>query len=389
MSLDRIKDILEKLDSGNCTSEEMNLLKEWYKIFEWSRLEQETAGEEVQAIKDRTWYAIQHKIATESETTTPSKVVSMPRNRWWLAAASILLLCSGWYFFYNSESETKASIKSDQFAKKMEIVPGGNRATLTLGDGTTIILDSAVNGNLASQGAIKVIKIDGQLSYSPASEDGKEEILFNTISTPRGGQYQIILADGSKVWLNAASTLRFPTSFIGSERLVSLTGEGYFEVAENKAKPFKVQLADQSVVEVLGTHFNVMSYSDEERISATLLEGRIKMESKKTNTRMTLMPGQQALLNENGTLQLNPSPNLEAVMAWKNEKFVFENFGLKQIMRQLERWYDIQVTFNTLASSEEYTGIISRKANIIEILKMLESTGGDRFRIQGKRVIVN
>lgn len=390
MSLEVIKNILEKSREGICTEKEIKLLTEWYISFEWTTFDNEITKEEVQLMKDKTWEALQKDIAAESEIVLKGKIVSILPHRWWIAAACIILLFLGTYTFYISSNKNKSNETAEaKKANKDDIISGGNKARLTLGDGTTILLDSASNGNLANQGNMQVIKLDGEISYSKGNAGIHDEVLYNTITTPNGGKYKLLLADGSKIWLNAASSLRFPASFTGKERKVFLTGEGYFEIAENKAMPFKVDVSGKGEVEVLGTHFNITSYSDDELINTTLLVGSIRMLSKKTNTQIRLKPGQQAELNDKGTLSVNHTPDIDAIMAWKDDKFVFQKLKLKEIMRQLERWYDIDVLYNNIVSDDEYVGIISRKVKLSEILRLLQSTGSNRFRIQGKTVIVN
>jgi ferric-dicitrate binding protein FerR (iron transport regulator) len=382
-------ELVKKYTEGKATAEEIRFLNLYYENFEnqpeylatKSEEERKAIGEDIRAkIVGATFFN-----SKESEKN------SFVYKHWFkiAAAASVILLVVIGIILTNKNYSKENTQEIVQKVQSNDILPGGNKAKLILADGTAIILDSASNGNLVSQGNMKVIKLNGQLSYCQITNGGRGQVLYNTISTPRGGQYQLILSDGSKVWLNAASSLRFPVNFTGKERKVFITGEGYFEVSENKTKPFKVEVAGTSEIEVLGTHFNVMSYSNEEFVSATLLKGSIRMRSKKTNTSMKIIPGQQAQLDDKGTLLLNQTPDIDAIMAWKNEKFVFQNMELKAVMRQLERWYDIEVTYNNDVHNNTYTGIISRKENISKILRFLESAGSDKFRIEGQKVIVN
>jgi transmembrane sensor len=280
------------------------------------------------------------------------------------------------------------------------ITPGGNRAILKLGDGTEIILDSAGEGELAQQGQAKIVKLgDGQLSYR-SSKNTPGETVYNTIITPRGGQYQLTLADGSKVWLNASSSLRYPAVFSGKERKVELTGEGYFEVAKNAAMPFHVQ-ANSMDIEVLGTHFNINSYTDEPAIRATLLEGSVKVKSEgsrksdkevqtsdlKLQTSVILKPGQQAVLAPHSPLTTNHSPDLEEVMAWKNGLFQYKAADIETVLRQAARWYDVQFEYKGHIS-ERFSGQINRNANAEQLLQILELTGKVKFEIHGKTIIV-
>ena len=324
----------------------------------------------------------------EAQGKKTAKVIAIKNNRrWWYAAAAVLLLGGFLTYRFAFQQPDKTPIVKSTIEKN-DVAPGGNKAILTLADGSTIILDNAANGNLAEQGNSKIVKLNnGQLAYNALNEK-PTEIVYNTISTPRGGQYQLTLADGSKVWLNAASSIRFPASFTGNERKVELTGEGYFEVAKNAAMPFKVDVSGKGEVEVLGTHFNINSYSNEPAISTTLIEGSIKVAGLTSGNTVLLIPGQQAKLSTTGELSINRNPDIESVLAWKNEKFVFQNTDLKSIMRQLERWYDISVSYEGNGYTDEYVGIISRNVNISQILKMLEKTSEARFQINGKNIIV-
>jgi ferric-dicitrate binding protein FerR (iron transport regulator) len=254
-----------------------------------------------------------------------------------------------------------------------------------------VVLDSTNNGAITKQGNVTVIKLDdGQLSYKRSASTTSSTISYNTVSTPRGGQYQLVLTDGTKVWLNAASSLRFPTSFIGNDRRVEITGEAYFEVAHDNKKPFFVAVADMNV-EVLGTHFNINAYPDERTIKTTLLEGAVKVESQ--NQSALLVPGEQArLLNApledgNRRLQTINHVDLEQVVAWKNGKFQFNQASVETIMRQVSRWYDVEVVFEGPIPDKRFNGKMYRNVNASQVLSILEE-GGIHFRIEGNKVTV-
>lgn len=324
----------------------------------------------------------------EARISPKTKLVSINKNRrwWYLAAAAIFLIGAfAIYRFVIEQPSANTPIAKTQIVKD-DIAPGGNKAILTLADGSTIILDNAANGDLTNQGNTKVIKLDGQLAYTT---NGKTtEVIYNTISTPMGGQYQLVLADGSKVWLNAASSLRFPANFIGSERKVELTGEGYFEVAKNATMSFKVDVAGKGEVEVLGTHFNINAYSDEASINTTLLEGSVKVKALSSDKSLLLSPGHQAQLNTNGQITINSRPDIDQVMAWKNGKFYFGNaMDIKDVMRQISRWYNVDIKY--LKPIELHIGGgISRDVNLSDVLKMLEATGVLKFWVEDKTITV-
>jgi ferric-dicitrate binding protein FerR (iron transport regulator) len=265
-----------------------------------------------------------------------------------------------------------------------DIAPGGNKAILTLADGTQVILDSANNGAITKQGNVTVIKLDdGQLAYN-ASSTSTSALTYNTVTTPRGGQYQLVLSDGTKVWLNAASSLRFPTAFVGSERKVEMTGEGYFEVAHNDKKPFLVRAGGMDV-EVLGTHFNINSYKDEMVTTTTLLEGAVQVSSVQGNM-VNLRPGQQSVLS-GSALRVSPA-DTDMAIAWKEGYFRFKNESVPAIMRKLSRWYDVEIVYRGGPGKEAFGGKISRSKTLAEVLEMLQSTKKIHFKIEERRIIV-
>jgi ferric-dicitrate binding protein FerR (iron transport regulator) len=275
------------------------------------------------------------------------------------------------------------------------IGPGGNRAMLTLADGRIIVLDNAANGSLALQGGVAVIKKDsGLLQYSTNATPPANGAAYNTLATPRGGQYQVVLPDGSKVWLNAASTLRYPVAFSGDERKVSLSGEAYFEVAPlaaeggGKKLPFRVHINDRATVEVLGTHFNIMAYSDEPAIATTLLEGKVLFSSSPGGSRgIVLQPEQQALLDKNNTIQTLDNANVNDIIAWKNGMTIFNHFSIRQVMRSLARWYDVEIVYRGNIKEKSFAGGIPRTAMLSEMIHVLELSG-IHCRLEGKRLIV-
>lgn len=302
-----------------------------------------------------------------------------------IAAAAIIVVVFSIVYFYSNHNPQKqiAKTETQQQRFKNDVAPGGNKAVLTLANGSQIILDSAANGTLTQQGNTKIIKLDsGQLSYN-TSDVKSTEVLYNTISTPRGGQYQIVLSDGSKVWLNAASSLRFPAFFTGKERDVELTGEAYFEVTKNTAMPFTVTVNDLHV-QVLGTHFNINAYNDETSVKTTLLKGSVRVADHESI--VNLKPGQQAQLKDNALMVIN-NVDIEKVISWKTGFFEFDNTDLATIMRQISRWYNVDVRYEGKHSGETFGGRISRELNLSNILSMLE-TNGVKFRLEGKKLIV-
>lgn len=305
-----------------------------------------------------------------------------------VAACFVGFLALGTFFWLKSDSkQPDAQLQGNNKKYKNDIKPGGNKALLTLDDGSTVALGDAQNGLLTHQGNTKITKQDGKLDYN-SSGSGASKIMYNTISTPRGGQYQVELPDGSKVWLNAASSLRFPTAFAGKERRVEMTGEVYFEVAKDPTKPFKVFISsrpDGAEIQVLGTHFNVMAYNDESSVNTTLLEGAVRFI--KDNKTSKLQPGEQLQLTQNGQLKIVTGIDPTEVVAWKNGFFDFEGLDFETIARQLSRWYNVEVVYNSKINDLFYAEI-PRNTKLSDVLKALELTGKIHFEIEAKKIIV-
>lgn len=305
------------------------------------------------------------------------------------AAAVIGLIALGVFYFTGSGDrvgDEATALHEPALPPVNDVEPGGDKAVLTLGDGSTITLDNAEDGELAAQGNLKVIKLNaGRLAYKKdAANNGAIVPEYNTISTPRGGRYEVILPDETRVWLNAASSLRFPTAFVGNERVVELSGESYFEVAHRPDQPFKVKFADGAEIKVLGTHFNIQAYKDE-TVKATLLEGAIEI-SKQARSGI-MKPGQQAVIRKEGDMRILSNADTEEAIAWKNGYFQFNRADIATIMRQIERWYDVEVEFRGNIPDKEFVGKVSRNARVSEVLKILELSK-IHFMIEGKKIIV-
>ena len=308
----------------------------------------------------------------------------IPPRRIGVAASVIgLVLLSTLLLFNINTPRGTVNTKVNDQRFKNDVLPGGDKATLTLADGSTVVLDEAKNGTLAQQGSSKIIKIGGKLLYDPTNKNSKD-LVFNTISTPNGGQYQLELPDGSLVWLNATSSIHFPTSFAGKERRVEITGEAYFEVARKRDMPFVVSV-NGAEVQVLGTHFNVNAYSDEDNVKTTLLEGSVKFVHG-VNADM-LAPGQQSQLAGDGQVKVVSNVDVDEVVAWKNGMFDFENAGIEKVMRQLSRWYDVEIEYKG-KTDDLFIAEMHRQIKLSDALKALELTGKVRFEIQGKKIIV-
>jgi transmembrane sensor len=263
-----------------------------------------------------------------------------------------------------------------------DIPPGGDRGTLTLANGTVMVLEEIKNGTITEENGIRISRKDGEIVYEVIQSKVADEVSYNTIRTPVGGKFHIVLPDGSKVWLNSESSLHFPTVFSGSERKVDLVGEGYFEIEANRQMPFIVQAA-RTRVEVLGTHFNLMAYVDEGNAKTTLLEGSVKVSNGESFRK--LVPGQQALIGEKIHVE---NVDVDEAVAWKNGYFQFEGESLVGIMNQLRRWYGIELADERLLPNKHFTAVISRNSSLSQVLKMLEMSGDLKFKIEGNTVSI-
>lgn len=304
--------------------------------------------------------------------------------RWVAVAVIVLAAAAGLYFYYFQPSVlTNAGIGSQPMIN--DAPPGSNKAILTTADGSSISLDSMKNGFVTQQGNVKVFKENnGTLLYRGSSEMN-ESILFNTIMTPRGGQYQLQLSDGSRIKLNSFSSITYPVWFTGNERSVTITGEAFLQVAKNAKMPFKVKVNDLEV-EVESTEFNINAYSDEPNIKTTLLEGTLQLS--KNSTKQALQRMQQSTFDRKGSFSLEKNVNANEIIAWKNGLFGFNHADIKTVMRQLTRWYDVDVVYEPGAPMNKVvTGEIRRTVNLSEVLKLLEKND-IRCRIDGKTLIV-
>jgi len=302
------------------------------------------------------------------------------------AAVFLLLSLSFLAVYINHKQPELASKTPTTISDLAEIKPGKDKAILTLADGTELLLnESSENGLLRANHHIKITKQNGRVIYQFIGKPAVgAELEYHTITTPNGGQYQLVLPDGTQVWLNAASSLRFPVDFIKGERKITLTGEGYFEVIKNKEQPFKV-IANNTIVEVLGTHFNIKAYGEENSTKTTLLEGSVKVN--KANEGVVLKPGFQAVTGKTDKIITSPA-DLEQTMAWKEGYFQFNNEDFDSIVAQLERWYNIEIIYPSTISSWKFNGAIPRNTNLNQLLQIFELSGSIKFSVEGRRVMV-
>ena len=372
--MQHLKDLIQRYLKGNASPEEVEALHEWYDSFDDSEVPLPVEpGEDRRMLEQRLLNRLK-------PVMQPPKVKRIPFWRYAAAAALLALVAVagkiGWQHRYPSPQK---NIMADNTAAT-DKPPANKKAMLTLADGSTITLDDAANGALGKQGGANIIKKEkGQLAYQAADANGA--VVYNTLTVPRGGQYQLVLPDGTNVWLNSATSLRYPTSFRGAERKVILQGQAYFEIAANATQPFKVQANEMEVV-VLGTRFDMMAYADEPTINATLVDGKIKVQDK------ILRPGQQAVLALSGHQLTVRDADVNKIMAWKNGLFVFNNMDLPTILREIARWYDVEIVYQSAPGKELYGGGISRNLNLSAVLHVLEENGTNHFKTDGNKVVV-
>jgi transmembrane sensor len=382
-------ELLEKYIRGKCTEEEKAIVESWHLKELESKCFNAVPGQ-IENAYTQIWDNISKEASFKKTATLKEKYY-----KYAIAAILFITVSAGLFLFINGKNNHPTV--NDLLVKTgKDFAPGGNKATLTLADGSTISLTDAANGNLAKQAGIVITKTkDGQIIYNVTKNTslpaGNEQVLINTISTPRGGEYQVNLPDGSKVWLNSQSSLKYPVLFKGKERIVELSGEGYFEVAK-KDMPFIVKTAIQEV-KVLGTHFNINSYEDEPATKTTLLEGSVSVH---TNTKsqsdnpqndaIILKPGQGSIINNKSIKVI--SADTENVMAWKNNLFNFRDEPLESIMRKLSRWYDVEIQFEGKSSNLSFVGVVSRSKNISSVLKIMEEAGDFHFKVEGRKITI-
>jgi ferric-dicitrate binding protein FerR (iron transport regulator) len=378
--------LVDKYLDGTASHAEQTLLEEYYK-----RLNQKSSlelnEEEEQALQQAMLKNIQFRLNINENVTTENENPNQrkrTRTLWYSAAASILLFLSiGGYFIINKKSQPQiVQIQTH------DVAPGGNKAILKLADGRIIIIDDAKNGLIAQQAFTTINKSDdGSLVYKDQANAKHKPMVYDTLTIPRGGQYPIRLADGTKVWLNSATSIRYPETFAGNERKIELIyGEAYFEVAHNAAKPFRVIVKGQTI-EDLGTQFNINSYDDEPAIRTTLLEGSVKVSM--SDQKVLLKPGQQAIIKSINSSIIVQNVDIDEAVAWKNGYFKFNGEDLKSVMRKVSRWYNVDITYQgNFGDNISFLGEVSRSKNISAVLKIMEATGNVHFQVAGRRVVV-
>lgn len=351
-----LQELLNKYHAGTITDEERILLEEWYT--QWTPEQQELSSEEIDQMKADVWQSL-------NVTVLPAATKRLwPRIA--LAASVILCLSVGCYYYLSNSQASQQQMTAK--VERVDIAPGGNRAVLVLNNGLKISLNSQINGTIAKQGNIRIVKTaNGQLAYAPDNTD-PSVVVYNTLSTPRGGKYDLVLADGTKVWLNSASSITYPTAFKGNDRTVNITGEVYFEIVHNAKQPFRVNFKGHTI-EDIGTEFNINAYDDEQVIKTTLVAGSIKLS--RDSKSVLLRPGQQSITSLSNTAIEIKDADINEATAWKNGLFKFKKAKIEDVMRQLSRWYNVDVSYPYGVPKTVFSGEMIKDANATQILDML------------------
>jgi len=379
MDIKQARELLQRYQTGNITRSEKELVESWYRQLietgerEWGEGEKEQLQQTLES-------AILKKIQSP-----PGRrgIYSVSRRGWWVAASVAILIGVGAYFLFTGTSLQKPQIVQAKLPNDVH-APQSNRALITLANGQQIYLDSISDGSTVSEGTGKLVKLSsGEIVYRANGISG-DKMEYNTLSNPRGSKViNMLLTDGTRVWLNAGSSLSYPVVFAGNTREVAVTGEAYFEVAHDKSKQFIVHNGGMDVV-VTGTHFNVNAFEDDDNnIKVTLLEGSVKIKTRSSNG--SLKPGQQALVHND--VRIVSDVNVENVMAWKNGYFQFDRAGLHSVLKQVARWYDVEVVYEGNNEERQFVGEIERDLSLSEVLRILE-VNKVSFTIEGKKLII-
>jgi ferric-dicitrate binding protein FerR (iron transport regulator) len=381
-----ILEALRKFSKGQATEEEILFVNQWFRYAETQPDILDSMTGEARDLLEKEMHQQIAKDIRAPRLPIVRSDQSLGR-RWRYAAAAVVILAggiTGLYAIFHGSKRMDLAQTGVRHLPADKIEPGSTRAILQLGDGAEIQLDSVQNGVLSKQGSTQIIKVQaGNLVYQTGTSNN-DQVSFNTIIVPRGGYYNVTLPDGTKVWLNAASSLRFPTSFSGNSREVELRGEAYFEIASNKKMPFSVAI-NQTSVQVLGTHFNVNGYDDEGSIRTTLLEGAVKF--RYGSDEKLIRPGQEIIYSKQTHSAAVQQADTNQVMGWKNGFFEFDNLELPAIMRLISRWYNVDVSYHSTRQIE-LTGSLSRKSKLEEVLQLLEKNGV-HVTVNDRTIIIN
>lgn len=371
--------LLEKYELGEATPAEQDFIESWFNYLDEMNKEADPFAGMQPPEKLQLRQQMHERLLHEMQESTTIRTIRPARRasiKWQAAAAVLFIICAagGYWFFFRNTEQTGTSVA----VTSTDTIPARERAVLKLASGEEILLDSA-HGRISSQ-QFNASNDSGRLQYGLNNKAPE----YHTLSTPRGAQYQLQLPDGTEVWMNAASSITYPTAFTGSHREVTITGEAYLEVARNKDLPFRVK-AGGMLIDVTGTHFNINTYTNEPILTTTLLEGGVNVSS--NSSKVMLHPGEQSQLNAEGQLSVKKDVNTGEIIAWKNGQFHFESADLETILRQLSRWYDVDVHYEGLIPNEQFFMIIKRTSSLSAVLKALQANNV-QFSIEGKKLTV-
>jgi ferric-dicitrate binding protein FerR (iron transport regulator) len=381
----RLQELLQRLRNHALNDNEMEELNDWYHQLTGGRTDfeawvKEEGGE--QGLRTHLYKNFNRKLEKSTR-------INRQKMLWYRVAAILVIAFTGGILLLraNKQAAVHKNVVA-MAAKKAPIMPGTNKATLILANGSSIALGDATDSTMAQAG-VNIKKVGkGKLVYSTTgAANTPAAIAYNTVITPRAGQYQLVLQDGTKVWLNADSRLRYPVQFSGNERRVELEGEAYFEVVHNDAMPFKV-VTGEVITTDLGTHFNIKAYNDDDKIATTLLQGSVNVNDQLTGQTKLLIPGKQARITKgNGVINIANAP-IEEVVAWKNGYFIFDNEDIRSVMKLISRWYDVDVTYH-LSKNVHVGGTFSKAENLDHLLKSFELIGNIHCDLKERRIIVS
>ncbi|MDI3319450.1 FecR family protein [Pinibacter soli] len=392
----QLKELFRKYLENRCTADEVETLVRHFDtgsevylrqliLYELDQPEHIGNDIHLQALTDKAFGHIRSEINKQNDGG-----VSIPNHKFrrlWpriAVAASVLFIVGLASYFIAHRPSNVPPVVAKQ-VPPADIAPGGNKAILILSRGQQINLSNAQNGNVAKDANVVIAKTaDGKVVYRPEKNEKAKEVAYNTLKTPRGGKYDLTLSDGTKVWLNAASSITYPLAFTGRNREVEITGEAYFEVVHNAAQPFRVRVAGQ-VIDDLGTHFNINAYSDEPVIKTTLLEGSVRVSNSTGN--VTLKPGQQAVTQSNQSIAINQDADMEEAIAWHHDLFKFNDASIETVMRQFARWYDVEVRYEGNIPQRSFSGKIYRNTSALKVSDILNYKQ-IHFRIEDRTIIV-
>lgn len=379
MDIHQVKKLLHRYRTGEVTPSEQELVESWY-----AQLVDTGEWEWGEGEKEQLQQTMETSLINKVQGTAPIRKINTKwKTNWWVAASVLIFLGLATYFFAFQKPKPIPHVPVARVTHDVA-APQSSKAVVTLANGKKVVLDTISNGSLMLENNMKIMKLgDGSIAYQITGAPGAV-LQYNTLENPKGSKViSMVLSDGSKVWLNAGSSLRYPVSFLGAERKVSISGEAYFEVAHNKSKQFVVNKGTVEIV-VLGTHFNVNTFEDDDNnIKVTLLEGAVRVTN--GTKKGSLKPGQQALVRE--TVKVVNDVNLEMVMAWKNGYFQFENASLQSVLKQISRWYDVAIIYEGKNRERRFVGELERVLSLSEVLKILEMNGVS-FEIIGKELVI-